>query len=80
MVETVRAARERRGLSQSELAVAANCSWSYVSRIECGAQTLTPTLAARFAAPLGVDPEALVRGQRELREAERERLLAGSAR
>ena len=54
--QIVRAHRERAGLTQAELAVAANVSESYIQRIEYGQRTPTITVFLQLAKALNVEP------------------------
>ncbi len=59
--ETLRMARELRGLKLGELATAMGISYAYLSNIEAGRKRLTPQLVAKAAQVLGVRQAALVR-------------------
>ncbi len=52
--------RERRGLTQTELAEAAGISRAYTSQIESGSRTGTPEVLARIARALRVSLDDLV--------------------
>ena len=58
--QIVRTHRERAGLTQAELAVAANVSESYIQRIEYGQRTPTITVFVQLAKALGIDPKELL--------------------
>ena len=58
----VRAARERRGLSQEALGFEADLDRTYVSGIERGVRNPTATSIRRIAKALGVAPSKLLRG------------------
>ncbi|MDR2712496.1 MAG: helix-turn-helix domain-containing protein [Clostridiales bacterium] len=53
--QIVRAHRERAGLTQAELAVAANVSESYIQRIEYGQRTPTITVFLQLARAFDVE-------------------------
>ncbi len=61
--ERLLASRNRAGLTQPELAEAADVHRSHLSRIERDDRTLTPLLAAAFAKVLDVSPEYLLTGR-----------------
>lgn len=56
----IRERRHDRGLSQEQLAEAADLSWSYVSQTERGQRNLTVRSLLKLAAGLDVDPADLV--------------------
>jgi len=58
----VRAARERKGLSQEALGFEADLDRTYVSGIERGVRNPTATSIRRIAKALGVAPSRLMRG------------------
>lgn len=58
---TLRDFRERNGLGVQELANQLGISYPYLSNIEAGRKRLTPGLATKAAAVLGVRRIALVR-------------------
>jgi len=54
--QIVRTYRERAGLTQAELAAAANVSESYIQRIEYGQRTPTITVFLQLARAFNVEP------------------------
>ncbi len=56
----LREVRERRFLTQQELADLAGTTKANISRIETGLQRPRPSTLKRLAAALGVEPDALV--------------------
>jgi transcriptional regulator with XRE-family HTH domain len=56
----IREARQRRGLSQEELAFSAGMKRSYVSDMERGLRNPTVRAIARLAAALAVEPASLL--------------------
>jgi len=68
MHTTIHRLRERRALSQRELAALAGLSVTTVNRIENGQQKPMPRTIRKLAAALGVTPEELLSGQPRLIE------------
>lgn len=58
----VRSLRERKGLSQEQLAEAADLHWTYVSGIERGKRNPGLNTLGRLARALGVTPSKLLSG------------------
>ena len=58
--DKLRAARERRFLTQQQLADLAETSKANISRLESGEQKARMSTIVRLAKALGVDPEELV--------------------
>lgn len=54
------AARETKGLTQEQLAVAAGSTFSTISRLELGKVVPTLTTISKLATALDVDPETLL--------------------
>lgn len=68
---TLRDARKRAGLTQVELAAAANLDQTYISKLELGKITDPSfTTVVRLAKPLGLDPQALKFEQPAQRQSE----------
>jgi len=61
--QRVRDLRIHSGMTQEELATAAQLHWTYVSQIERGKRNLTYKCLARLAEGLGVTLSQLVEGQ-----------------
>ena len=59
----LKALREARDMSQTELANMANVSRGYLSRVELGMQSPTLEVIERLAAALGVRPSELLEDQ-----------------
>ncbi|MFW6031488.1 MAG: helix-turn-helix domain-containing protein [Myxococcota bacterium] len=64
LAANVRRTRLRRGLTQEELAEAADLSTVHLQRIERGAADIRVTALARLAEALGVQPGTLLRPSR----------------
>ena len=60
--QRVRALRQRNGLSQEQLAEAADLHWTYVSGIERGKRNPGLNTLGRLAKALGVTPSKLLSG------------------
>jgi transcriptional regulator with XRE-family HTH domain len=58
-MDTLRQLRERRQLTQEQLAVAADVSTSTVYHIEAGKVQPRPSIVRRIARALGVSPEEI---------------------
>src|SRR5215218_7098354 len=59
--ETLRRERQRKAMTQTDLAVKAGVSYVTVSRLENGSITApTPTTLRKLADALGIDPEVLI--------------------
>lgn len=56
----LRALRERKALTQEELAKKAGITRATLSRLESGAENPYPSTIRKLAKALGVDPEALM--------------------
>jgi transcriptional regulator with XRE-family HTH domain len=67
--QAVRTTREKRGLTQRELAEGAHIADKYLSRIELGLATPSVYVASRLALALGVTLDALVTGKRARQKA-----------
>ncbi len=61
--QRVRDLRIHAGMTQEELATAAQLHWTYVSQIERGKRNLTYKCLARLAEGLGITLSQLVEGQ-----------------
>lgn len=64
----VRALRKQRGMTQREVAEAAECEARYISKIECGSYGLSIAMLARLAAALGTEGSKILRHAERLRE------------
>ena len=58
----IRAAREKRDLSQESLAERADLHPTYIGQVERGEKNLTIVSLLKISAALGIPPEALVKG------------------
>jgi len=67
----VRQARNAAGLSQEELAVAANVDRTYISQVERGKQNVTVVVLSRLARAVGTTASALVSEAQRMAEAAR---------
>lgn len=60
LADTISGARTERGYTQEDLAATIGCSTSTISRIESGERSVTPRMAERLAAFLGIPPQELI--------------------
>lgn len=58
----IRAAREKRDLSQESLAERADLHPTYIGQVERGEKNLTIVSLLKIAAALGISPDALLKG------------------
>lgn len=59
--QKIKAARERAGISQTELAERIGTTRQQIGKYENGSQDMTVARMLRIAAALGVEPETLVK-------------------